>query len=73
MKFSLKTQFNFSGEITNIHKEIHEIIEKFNHTIKEKNAEILNINFEQNQLIFDIKSDGEYRPHNSLLQIKNNL
>jgi len=73
MRFKLSTIFTFSNNITNLKKDIEEFIDYFNENLKEKNAKIEEYKIKENQLFLNIFSDGKYRPHSSLLQIKNNI
>jgi seryl-tRNA synthetase len=71
MKFNLTCCFTFSGELTPLKKDITLFIEKTNKTLTQHTATIKTWNIEKNKLIFTIFSEGSYRPHNALLQIKN--
>jgi seryl-tRNA synthetase len=75
MKFDLKTTFTFSDDVTKIKKELESSISEFNKTISEKDKTIkISINkFEKNTVGLDISSEGIFRPHNALLQMKNAL
>jgi len=74
MIFNLEVNFTFSGSITTINKEIETFITDYNKkTLKEKNANIQNIKIKEKTLFLNIVSDGNYRPHNALLQIKNSI
>ena len=73
MKFNLQTSFTFSNEITLIMEDINQYLKNFNKEIikKDKTVKIDNIKIQKNSLSFDIISEGSFRPHNVLLQMKN--
>jgi len=72
MRFDLKGNFTFSGDLSFIKKEINGFISEFNKkNLAEKDASIENIKISKNSLFFNIVSSGNFRPHNVLLQIKN--
>jgi len=77
MKFNLQGNFTFSSDISKIKKEIEKLIsEKVQNLLKkdpEKKAKIEKIDIKKNLLILNISSQGIFRPHNALLQIKNSL
>jgi seryl-tRNA synthetase len=75
MKFDLVANFIFSSEISKIKNEIECTISIFNKTllVKDKSIKIDIKNLEQNSLILNISSEGIFRPHNALLQLKNVL
>ena len=71
MKFDLSAVFTFSGDISSIKKDVEVFVGEYNKTLKEKDASINITKISKNLLSFDIVSTGSFRPHNSLLQIKN--
>ena len=75
MIFDLASIFNFSDDVEHIKNELEVFIKNFNSKIKqnENKVEINDIKIEKNQLSFTIISDGNYRPHNALLQLRNEL
>ena len=77
MKFDLKGTFTLSDDISKISKEIEKFIATTNETIlkkgQEKLATIEHFKIDKKKLILTIASEGTFRPHNALLQIKNAL
>jgi seryl-tRNA synthetase len=75
MIFDLKSNFTFSIDISSFNKEIQNFILSFNKKIyrKDKTLEIKNIRIKKNILYFEIISTGIFRPHNALLQLKNQI
>ena len=75
MLFDLKASFTFSGDILKIKKELDDFIEKFNKSIsqKDKTFKIKDVKITKSNLVFDISSEGSFRPHNALLQLKNEI
>jgi len=77
MKFDLKGTFTLSDDISKISKEIEKFIATTNETIlkkgPEKLATIEHFKVDGKKLILTIASEGAFRPHNALLQIKNAL
>ena len=77
MKFDLKGTFTLSNDISKISKEIENFIATTNETIlkkgPEKLATIEHFKVDKKRLILTIASEGAFRPHNALLQIKNAL
>ena len=75
MKFELIANFTFSNDILQFKNDIENSIFVFNKTLlaKDKSIKIKIENFEKNQLFLDISSEGIFRPHNALLQLKNVL
>ena len=78
MKFDLKGYFTFSDEIPSIKKDIENFISNINKILlkkvkDEEKVSIEDFKIEKNSLFFTIVSDGDFRPHNALLQIKNSL
>jgi seryl-tRNA synthetase len=73
MRFDLKASYVFNSDISVIKKEIENFIFSYNKSLpeKDKTANIKNINIIKNTLSFDIISEGSFRPHNALLQMKN--
>ncbi len=77
MKFDLKGTFTLSDDISKISKEIENFIDTTNETIlkkgPEKLATIEHFKVDGKKLVLTIVSEGAFRPHNALLQIKNAL
>jgi seryl-tRNA synthetase len=75
MIFDLKASFTFSSDLFNIKKELENFISNFNKKIitKDKTVKIQNIKIDKNILSFSILSEGIFRPHNALLQLKNEI
>lgn len=77
MKFDLEAHFTFSTDITSIKSDIEKLILSFNKNLEKKYPmEIANIrilDFKKNSLSINIGSNGNFRPHNGLLQLKNSL
>ena len=74
MIFDLKGNFTFNGDLSSIKKEITEFVLEFNQkNLKGKKAGIENIKIEKKTLFFNIISKSDFRPHNSILQIKNSF
>ena len=72
MRFELKGDFTFSGDILSIKKEINGFISDYNKKfLVEKDSSIENVKIGKNSLFFNIVSSSNFRPHNALLQIKN--
>jgi len=77
MRFDLEAQFTFSSDVSSIISEIHNFISIFNKNFEKKDpnksvdTKILKI--KNKSLFLDIVSEGNFRPHNALLQIKNSL
>ncbi len=75
MIFELKSSFAFNNDISSINKELQDSIKLFNRKIqqKDKTIQIKDTNIKKNILSFDIISEGIFRPHNALLQLKNEI
>ena len=74
MKFDLKTEFVFSKKITDISKDLENFLSTFEKkSIKDKSVKIRNIKIKDDLLSFNIESTAAFRPHNALLQLKNNI
>jgi seryl-tRNA synthetase len=77
MKFDLKGTFTLSDDISKISKEIEKFIATTNEIILKKGSEKLatieHFKVDGKKLILTITSEGAFRPHNALLQIKNAL
>ena len=75
MKFDLVANFTFSSDASQVIKEIENIVYDFNKTllVKDESIKIDIKNLERNSLILNIFSEGAFRPHNALLQLKNLL
>ena len=77
MKFDLKGNFTFSGDISSIKNEIEKFISTTNETLLKrdpnKKVKIESHKIEKNSLFLNIVSYAEFRPHNALLQIKNSM
>ncbi len=75
MRFDLKTIFNFSKDVSSIKKSLNDLLKNLTKTFQEKDetVNIENVNIEKNNVSFNLVSEGAFRPHNVLLQIKNSL
>lgn len=77
MRFNLKGNFTFSSDLSPIKKEIENFIFNYNKNLSNKDAgkgiQIEKFKIEKNSFFLNIISEGEFRPHNALLQIKNSL
>ncbi len=73
MKFNLSSIFSFSSDISSMKNELKTTISNFNKVLieKDKSVKIEIKNFINNSLYLNISSDGFFRPHNALLQLKN--
>jgi len=75
MKFDLKCTFTFSSDASGITKDIEKFVNTANVTILKKGTEkvafIEDFKVEKTSLALSIVSEGAFRPHNALLQIKN--
>ena len=75
MIFDLKAKFTFSNDISLIKNEIESSISNFNKVLleKDKSLKIKIKDSKENFLSLEISSEGSFRPHNALLQMKNIL
>jgi len=75
MLFDLKTDFTFSGDISTNKNDIISYFKTLNNDFikKDKSVKIKDLNILKNKLNFSITSEGTFRPHNALLQIKNSI
>jgi len=75
MLFDLKTEFTTSGDISSYEKDILNLIKDFQLSIikKDETLKIIDISAKKDKLVLSILSSGQYRPHNILLQLKNNI
>ena len=75
MKFDLKVAFTFSGDVSKIKKDLDGFISDFSKKIisKDKTVKIDKTSVGKNTLSFNISSEGGFRPHNALLQMKNEI
>lgn len=75
MKFDLNVCFAFSGDISSIKKELEKFLSDYakNLSQKDKTLSFNDIKISKNNLCFDIVSEGAIRPHNILLNLKNNI
>ena len=74
MKFDLKVNLTFSGDISNLKNEISDFINLENKKLVKldgSKAQITKFEIKNDNLFLNFISEGNYRPHNSLLQIKN--
>jgi len=73
MRFDLKASFTFSNDISSIKNEMLSSISEFNKTLfeKDKSVKIKVNNIQKDKLSLGIFSEGSFRPHNVLLQMKN--
>ena len=75
MIFDLKAKLTFSNDISLIKNEIESSISDFNKVLleKDKSLKIKTKDYKENFLSLEISSEGSFRPHNALLQMKNIL
>ena len=75
MKFDLKAGFTFSNDISSITKDVKVSVSNFNKILfaKDKTVKIIVNNIQKNIMFIDIMSEGIFRPHNALLQLKNTI
>jgi len=75
MRFDLRVNFAFSNEVTSIKKDIEEFLSSYNEELskKDKTVKIKDIEINKNTLAFSISSQGTFRPHNALLNLKNSI
>ncbi len=75
MKFDLMAGFTFSNDISSIQKDVEVSVSNFNKLLynKDKTIKIIVNNVQKNKMYIDIMSEGVFRPHNALLQLKNTL
>jgi len=75
MKFDLSVIFTFSNDISSIKKDIENYMYDFNKTLtkKDKSIKFTNIKIQKSSLSLNIISEGNFRPHNALLQMKNSV
>ncbi|KYK26177.1 hypothetical protein AYK20_03795 [Thermoplasmatales archaeon SG8-52-1] len=73
MKFNLNASYIFSSDISFIKKDIEIFVSNYNKSLilKDKTIIFKNILVEKNSLSLNIISEGIFRPHNALLQMKN--
>lgn len=72
-RFNLQAKFMLSGDVSKLAKEIKNFISRTNESIlrKDKLAVIESFSSEKTTICMSIVSEGVFRPHNALLQIKN--
>ena len=75
MKFNLSSIFTFSNDISSITKELEKTVSDFNNGLieKDKSIKIEIKNKKENTIGISIFSEGVFRPHNALLQLKNTI
>jgi len=75
MNFKLNASFTLSGDISSIKKDIEGFVNNYNKILcqKDKTVKISNIKFQKNSFSLEISSEGIFRPHNALLQMKNSI
>ena len=74
MRFNLEGNFKLSSNIEKIQKPIKEFIKKYSkENLEQKKAKIENIKIKKDSIFFNIISEENFRPHNFLLQIKNQI
>jgi seryl-tRNA synthetase len=75
MKFDLKSEFVFSGDVSSFKDDLNIFIKKFNEEVNKKDdsVKIKDVKVSKNSLSFSIISEGLFRPHSALLQMKNNI
>ncbi|RKX94875.1 MAG: serine--tRNA ligase [Spirochaetes bacterium] len=75
MKFNLNVCFTFSGDISSIKKELEKFLLDYSENLSQKDETLgfRDIKISKDNLCFDIVSEGVVRPHNILLNLKNNV
>jgi len=75
MKFNLKVCFTFSADISSIKKDFENFLSNYakNLSKRDKTLSFDDVKILENNLCFEIISDGVIRPHNILLNLKNNV
>jgi seryl-tRNA synthetase len=77
MKFNLTSRITFSKDITSIKKEIDNFFKEYNDRFQKnepsKQIMINVLESEKNSILIEIISMGNIRPHNQLLQLRNNI
>jgi len=77
LRFQLDATFTFSKEIAKIQKEVQTIFDTTLSSIKAKQGpdtiQLQNLKATKNQFSFSIISEGSFRPHTALLQMKNTI
>ena len=77
LRFQLDATFTFSKEIAKIQKEVQAIFDTTLSSIKAKQGpdtiQLQNLKATKNQFSFSIISEGSFRPHTALLQMKNTI
>ena len=75
MKFDLKADITFSGDISKLKNDLEDFIKKFNETLQKKDEtlKIKDLKINKSTMSFDILSEGSFRPHSALLQMKNEI
>jgi len=77
MIFNLEANITFSKNISTIDKDVYDFFSRFNNSLLNqdttKSIEIKISSIQNNSIIINIISTGNIRPHNLLLQMKNNL
>ena len=73
MKFNLNASFIFSSDVSFIKKDIETFVSNYNKSLiqKDKSMNFKNILVQKNSFSLNIISEGIFRPHNALLQMKN--
>ncbi|KAA0005456.1 MAG: serine--tRNA ligase [Thermoplasmata archaeon] len=75
MRFDLNVCFSFSADVASIKKDVESFLKGYSKSLAEKDKTISfkKISITGNVLCFDIVSSGVLRPHNVLLNLKNNI
>ena len=75
MKFDLQVAFTFNNDISSLKNEVNAFLATLNKKLfsKDKSTAFENVSIKEKSLSFSVVSDGTFRPHNALLQIKNEL
>lgn len=74
MKFNLKVDFTFSGDVSSFKKDVEDFVLNFGEKkFKAEKTSFENIKLGKNNLVLNIVSTGDLRPHNVLLNLKNDI
>jgi seryl-tRNA synthetase len=74
MKFDLKVELVFSSDIVDFKKDVEDFIKEYGETnFKNKELNFENIDITSDRIVLNIVSKDQERPHNILLNLKNNI
>ncbi len=74
MKFDLKVELVFSSDIAEFKKDVEDFISEYSETnFENKELNFENIDIKKDKIVLNIVSKGQERPHNILLNLKNNI